>query len=399
MLSLSQNDKLSAWLRLDILPAFNFFTQFGYVFQYTTDEGSADFYFNTDSFNPLELLKIVETLKFSGEIIFDSSAVSLISYQAGRYQVADVSASVINTALDGAEGVVRFPESRVRAGCWYNGFIDKNISNILISSTDLNLYEDADQQFSSPRLVQQAVWTFTNLGGQSMSIFAAAQEDLRSADDLATTGGSLFHSLYVGGALNGIIASNLSYNIYAVVGTGSYMYPKTDTSVLMLAQMYKAELRYFLKGALSPVIGATAVYSSGDDWDRADWEGSSFTADKEITTLFIPISARKNGYVFSAALGNLCFLEASYSFRPVEPLQLSFRNAVFFRAENGPMDAEVSKTSTDLFLGNEISLRANFRPLSDVGTSLSAGLFFPNQDVLTGKDIEFRANLYLSLSF
>jgi len=58
----------------------------------------------------------------------------------------------------------------------------------------------------------------------------------------------------------------------------------------------------------------------------------------------------------------------------------------------------VDSASTALYLGTEADLRVNFRPLSDLGLSLTGGMFFPGA-ALSDKALRLLGRATVSISF
>ncbi len=394
---ISQNDKVTLWFNLDFSRAFNIVSQLGWIFRY--ENTALDFYYDFIDFKPLELLKTLETIKFKGEIGSAGGSLSMFGYQAGRYHVSDPSGLIINSTLDGLDILFRFPQNLMRFGIWYNGFIDKNNSTILISRADTNSYLDNAKTFASPRLIEYAELKINDVTGQTFTFFMAAQEDLYLSTRLEELDSGRYFSGYLGGDISGSITPSLFYSLTGIFNGGLYMFSNSEESKYQLAQLYEIDIKYLFDGFMSPILNANLIYSTGDDWGRSDWEGSSFSEDTTVSTMFTPISANTFGYIYKPKLGNMCILKAEYSIKPVRQLQLILNNTMFFRTVDGPISLDTTAGVTDIFLGDEVSLKVNFRPLSDFGISSIIGLFYPNELLVTSHGMEFRVDIYFSIDF
>jgi hypothetical protein len=125
--------------------------------------------------------------------------------------------------------------------------------------------------------------------------------------------------------------------------------------------------------------------------------------------MFVPISQQVVGVAFMPQLGNLVMLNLNFSVKPLgqsdtvlKDLQLMARVLSYFRPTTGPISQPgLSSTSSALYLGTEPDIIANFRPLSDFGLALSAGVFFPEGGAFTGSAAQptIGGRIEFSLSF
>ena len=141
-----------------------------------------------------------------------------------------------------------------------------------------------------------------------------------------------------------------------------------------------------------------AIFSSGDADNSTYLEGNTAGA----STIFVPISQDTLGLAFQPPWGTLVMIQASYSVKPLDSLQLMLKGQAFLRPTTGAISATgVDLASSALYLGSEVDAIANFRPFSDLGTALSLGVFFPNGSVFTGQASlpQLAGRLEVSLSF
>ena len=394
---LNQADKVILWFAINAHPAFNANLRLGWMFKLTG--GETDLYYDTLNFNPLELLKSLERFSFSGSVPVEPTAFSNFSYTIGRYKVRDFTGHLVDTTLDGGEFGFRWTNTELRFGVWYGGVIDRNISNLYLSPADTAGYE-SDWAFGPPRLVNLLEFTIRNIGRQNLTILLAGQEDLRQGWELLSYGDGALYTQYAGVALHGYLIPNLHYRALGMLGTGVRWYiDDPEAYIFTLSQLYELSVNYYLKGEANSRVGFRFLYTSGDSDGRADWEGTSFAAGTDLSTMFTPVSGKRYGYVFTPRLGNIFLFDFSYTLGAGRMAGFTFKDTPYFRSTPGPIDTETIPGSEGRFLGNEIMLEVAFRPLSDLGLSLSAGLFFPNSKVLVDGDIGFRTDLTLSVSF
>ncbi|HUX21512.1 MAG TPA: hypothetical protein VMW69_09750 [Spirochaetia bacterium] len=114
--------------------------------------------------------------------------------------------------------------------------------------------------------------------------------------------------------------------------------------------------------------------------------------------------------VFSPTIENVIFGELSYSIKPfsgsksriVKDIQTELKVLPFLRPTLGPVGATgVNPSSTDNYLGTEVDGAINYRPFSDLGVSLQAGLFLPNATAFISSlaTPQFGGKLEFSFSF
>lgn len=394
---ISQNNKVDFWFNLNFSDAFRMTGRLGWVFRWENAE--ADYYYDFESFNALELLKTLETLRVYGDTATGGDGLLAISYRAGRYPFSDPSGLVLNSTLDGADVTLRYADFFLRFGAWYNGFIDKKLSTILLTEADKNSFLDPVKVFAAPRLVQCAELELHNRGLQTLTFFTVFQEDIYSCERLRILDAGHYYSGHLGVVLNGVVVPNLYYGFTGIFNGGIYRFPSEDTTVFQTAQLFAVNAAYSFGGDIKPVLRAEALYTSGDDWDRSDWEGSSFTEGTSVTTMFTPVSAKTPGYIYQPKLGNLGMFRAEYSVKPSRRLQLLLSNTAFFRTVDGPLSLDTAAGASGSYLGDEVVLRANIRPLSDVGFSAVVGMFYPNEVLVTSNGTEFRADIYVSVDY
>ena len=89
--------------------------------------------------------------------------------------------------------------------------------------------------------------------------------------------------------------------------------------------------------------------------------------------------------MFTPVLGNIIIAEIRYSLKPLAPLgklgeqfQTEIKSVIYFRPTTGAISEAFNSASDAKYVGTEIDLALNFRPVSDLALSLVTGMFFPN---------------------
>jgi len=385
----TQGNKAGFWLRSSFSPGLNIFGKAGYIYRFENEEHQ-----HTPDISELYL--------YGKSNLGDGKA---LSYKAGRFRFRDSSTYIMKSAADGAEVLFKNNAFPLRAGIGYTGLIFNETSEVVMSMADTL---DSDEIFASPRLLGFAELSSVPLaGGNTLKLAVIAQLDLRPEDSGYVTQSQTgkLHTQYVQLSADGPIIPELFYSLSTVLQTGQYLVPAYDPEpsarYSYMGGMAAFSLDYYAEPRYNTTISLEALYSSGDSWsDRSDFNGLNLPGSSSLHR-FIPISKSTKGYVYSPELGNLIFGDVSLSVMPVEQVQLLLSAITFLRAVDGPIfDDYISEDSgNSLYLGEEIDFTVNYRPFSDLGFSLSSGIFIPNQDIQSEKDITYRVGGYLSVSF
>lgn len=329
--------------------------------------------------------------------------VGQVSFNAGRFPVSDFTGLVLSHTLDGGRIKVALPFLTATVSVGYSGLVQKPVSTIIMSRSDVQDQSIDSKIFGSPRLIEIVEIELPELIlRQDVTVSALLQQDLRSQADVVSGGGKV-SSQYFGTGLSGPLFSSLYYSAYFYLGTGSYQ------NVTILSYLTGGRVRLYLEEALFSKVELSGLYSSGDA-DHVDfYEGSASGASLS----FIPISRPTFGLVFSPQLGNIWLITLEYSIKPfsgtgspvMENLQTSVKGIGYFRSTVGTISEEgIDPGSRDNYLGTEVDSRIGFRPLSDVGATLMFGVFIPNgtfsSPFLTDKrEVQYKGRLELSISF
>jgi hypothetical protein len=199
---------------------------------------------------------------------------------------------------------------------------------------------------------------------------------------------------YIGFGLRGNITGGLFYNSFFTLTTGRTLsYLKEEGAVSgayeytpVLSGAGGLGLDFYLPQVLSSAAGLDFVLSTGDTWDdRASFYEDSIS---ESPSLFIPVTAKPLTVVLAPTLGNIMVVGASYSLKPLsfmegsvfaDNVQTAIKFGVIARHKSGPVSVSVPNTDSDKnYLGSEVDISVSFRPFSDLGVSLTGGVFLPN---------------------
>ena len=247
--------------------------------------------------------------------------------------------------------------------------------------------------FGSPRFLVQADLDIPALFDQRFTFSFLSQNDLNPSDQLLTDS-SIGFTPNMGGRLNtqyfelkaeGNI-STVSYWAFFAYGSGTTLSWFSDHYAYAPIASFLTGAQANLPMAAIPLEGATLGFqllvASGDQNATSAVEGNT----SSVFTRFTPISPLTTANttlatVFLPQLGNVIIGGASLSASPtIGPITFdgSFKLSTFFRPTSGPVSITgIDPNSTSSYLGSEADLSAAYGILSDVGLSLSLGIFLP----------------------
>lgn len=388
-------DTLSLWLKTSVGKGSDFFMQGSYT--YTTDSPYA---FNIDYFK------------------IENKSPTFFNYAFGRFYTSDFSGYIYSGKLDGVSASLNYPWGVVSVRSGYTG-LQFNTAALQMTIADQN---DKSGVFDleSPRVVNGVEVVLPDLFlKQSVRAGIWMQFDMRPDSQVtaagtstpSSTGGKL-DSQYFGGSVSGSLLSNLYYDSFAWFGTGrtlSYI-DGTYKYKLIYSFLGSAGVRYYLPDMLASKVDLRFLVSSGDsDYTTSFLEGNT----KGNGTNFTPITDKTAALVFNPVTGNLLFTRLGYSLKPfvkmkseiMRNIQVELKNITFFRSTTGQIsESGLDTNSKSLYLGTEVDGAVNFRPYSDLGLSLSGGVFIPNNGtggafLKSQRKMEVLARLGLSFSF
>jgi hypothetical protein len=382
-----QEDKLALWFGTPIGSSIEFTVQGSYTFSYTQPD-------------IIEHILDIDLLRLEGAFLLGRNKSSQLRFLAGRFPITDMTALILSDGVDGLaiEWITAAANTIVSLG--YTGLQWERVSTIGITSADNSDPND----LAPPRLVGSLQARFPELLLRQ-DLFASVlfQQDLREEGATFSVDGSggKISSQYFGLAMGGPIVSSLYHTTFAVLGTGSAPANVLSTPEYapILSFLTGFTLRYFMEEFYSSKVELGLLIASGDeDFDvipNGYYEGN--TVDR--ANVFVPISRQQLAVAFSPRLGNLIVLDAGYSLKPRKNLQTALKGYLFLRPTSGPiMDARTINSDSN-YLGTELDAIVNYRPFSDLGASLSLGLFLPMGGAFANQDVLFKGQLEISFSF
>ena len=287
----------------------------------------------------------------------------------GRFRLADTTRTVLFHTVDGGEFALSVPLMRVRTAAGYTGFILNPVSNVRMSAADAADSGDDDVFWGPRRMIVLGEVSFPDaFVRQTVTVGYIGQWDLRDADEDEAE--DTLDSQYIGATIGGPIAPGLFYDVafYASPSTRNIgSESENDTGILLTGRV-----RYFRSDWNSSRIALSGgiVSGAGDNEDN-----------------FYTISERQAATVSGIPLRNVGYGALSYGVRPFGGASLrSFRDiqttvtgrSIFRMSTEQPVDSFGANATDDgRYVGTEATLQVGWRILSDLGTSVTGGMFFP----------------------
>jgi hypothetical protein len=363
-----------------------------------TAQGS--YLFSYTNPGPVEHLLDVDLLHLDGTFLLGQAQSSQLTFRAGRFNSSDMTRFILDDNIDGIElgWLTRVSNTILAVG--YTGLQWERVSTISITGADRN----DSNNLAPPRLVGSLQAQFPEIFlRQDLLASLLFQQDLRPEDEnFSITGnGGILSSQYFGLGVSGPIVASLYHNTFAYLGTGS---APTGLSGIpdyatILSFLSGITLRYFFEEFLTSKVELGLLFSSGDEDFTVIPDGYYEGNTIDRATVFVPISRQQLAVAFSPRLGNLVIVDAGYSLKPTENLQAALKGILFIRPTTGPLMDDRTTSSDSKYLGTEFDGIVNFRPFSDLGASLSLGVFLPMGGAFTNQDILFKGQLEISFSF
>ena len=377
--SLTQADSISLWTELDFHPFFNIKAAGGYRFSY--DSGT-----------------ISHIPEFSALTFYGGN--KSISYQAGRFNLSDQNNNLFGSIIDGLEFNLQSQKIKISSGAGFSGLVFNKNSTVSMTSKDLDS-SSGGALLASPRIVEYAEASFFILPGDgALTAALLAQQDMRSSSSIVS-GEGLLHSFYLNAGLKGRLGNSVFYNLYGTGEVGMYNMVADNRTVLLVAGAGGLKINIPLNSIIKPLISVDLYYSTGDNWDRTDHQGSTIDPAKTMLNQYTPFTLQNKGYVYNVGVGNLFYGDVNFSISPFSFLSVTAGSLTLFRSVNGPVSTlpvDEATSSASLLLGEEITLVLNFRPMSDLGFQIKGGIFIPNSAVVSD-GIQYKVSGFLSLSF
>lgn len=333
------------------------------------------------------------------------------SYKAGRFSLSDSQGTLFNAILDGAEYSHTSDRFEHMAGAGFTGLPFNRTSRVIMTAVDQRAYDNAKFfSLASPRIA--AFYEFTTVfeagsegkdpKDQTLSVAFLGQFDVRNPDAVVNDDpdSSLLHSGFLQAGISGRISRSFDFSVNGIFQGGANVIPDANRNLLLVGGLAEASVTWAPGGALAPMVTVEGLYSSGDPWSqRSDWEGTQYGGGSSLNQ-YTAFTTRTAGYVFASRVGNLSYAHVGGSIRPANILSVILDNYTFFRSVDGPVN-EIpidASSGNDLYLGNEIILTVDFRPLSDLGLQINGGVFLANGQLIS-ENVQYRFGALLSMSY
>jgi len=320
-----------------------------------------------------------------------SFPVKNMSLNIGRDYISDYSGDILNHVLDGISLSLALGPGVLNTHILLSSLINDNEVSLFTTSNDDG---DVSRVIEGVDYIKEF---------DSMTIWASlySSQDVNSFVNFA---------LYLGGGVSGTIKDDIFYSFRSNLLTGQFFYLDSitteDKGAPLLAGMGVISTTWFMNfdneiiRRLSPFITVDFGMSSGDSKLNTQTLGAN-QGDISISDgvhLYSPLTTGGPGTIYSINNQNLTYFKIQNSVSPMENIQAQLGSTIFFRTVDGVISDEDLKSNTSgNYLGLEVSLVGNYRPFSDLGVSVSGGVFFPNKAVLDSS-VSGMLAAYLSLS-
>ena len=311
----------------------------------------------------------------------------------GRYLLAEPTRAIFAHKVDGVSLRHSFAPFALKLDFGYTGLLWKTTSAVIPSLVDLHYSQADDAILGSPRLIGVVSLDTVPIFNQTLRIGALVQEDLRNQSALIEEGetekqpglGGSLDTQYLYAHVGGPILPILYYSAYGVYGLGrslSYIDGAYEYSSIS-SFMTGVGIQLYLREVYLSLLQLRGALASGD----ADATGFRESNTSGNLSTFVSLTGLPTGLVFGPNPGNIAFAEFSYSFRPLansglallSTLQVVGKALAFFRTSTGPIsEPGIPADVNEQYLGMELDVTANSRPFSDLGFSLTGGVFFPS---------------------
>lgn len=350
-------------------------------------------------------------------MVFDQPAPDLKSFRwtLGRFAVSEPTGLILNHAGDGTQIDMDYDWLNLKVFAVYTGLVQRTSSGTALSLSDVNA---AETLLASPRFIGALEASFFPVAKHRLTVGALAQQDLNNRDDLVPEWstvntpdrGGAMDTQYLTLVADGPVVPNLYYKAFGTLGTGTTLSWLEDASSPtgylyeykpVVSGLIGGELSYFARHLLSSSYRLRVLYASGDGDAQSAVEGNT-SGD---SNLFTPITGTNLGAVFSPALTNVLSYELGGDWKPLAmvPVTVGAKVLGFQRALVGLVNAPGVQRHGPVWMGQELDLSALWTIVSDASLGLSGGVFLPTKGTYApgadGEDLQFVANLTLSLSF
>ena len=304
----------------------------------------------------------------------------MFGYKAGRQLTGDPAGLILYAPMDGVDFSIDIGKHIFTLGAGYTGLTFKYSSEYFVTLADVK----RDKVLASSKMMEYLSWEVPAAASWlKTTVYFLASQDFTSPEDQASAGSKRFNPMYLELDTRGFLGQHFLYNLSLVGQYGMY---GNDTTVMAGLGQFGFS---WLPGPHSR-LGIDLIGSTGDTWgERSDYLLGS-PSSTELSQ-YIPLSiVSTRGFVVEFELGNMASLGLFFNQRPSETFSWEFRTTTFLRTAIGPVSTRfVPGTATEgHFLGQEGLFTFNWRPKSDFGWDLKAGVLYPGDPITLNTEIE-----------
>jgi hypothetical protein len=284
--------------------------------------------------------------------------------RAGRINYADPLEFIATGLFDGARVTYNTALGTFGLGTWYTGFLYKKNANITMTYADQLSWETPlyygdyfHTYFAPRRFLASLDWEHPSIA-ELLHLRAAVtiQADLSGKDEK-------YHSQYF------IVKAAMPYKSFNFELGGSLeiaeIKPEINDRKLKTAFAWDMGASWTLPTSFYSCLSLTWLFASGNTTGGVG--------------AFVPITGHLYGDVIQAKLSGISIFTLDYTARIVESFEASAGTSYLIRNDLGtylawPVDV---MDNTGYFLGQELFLRLDWNPVSDIKLSLGGGVFLP----------------------
>ena len=343
--------------------------------------GTLDFIMGLDTDLKFEYKQTEYTIYPELDLLNIYGTVDGWDYRAGRFFFSDPASLVISTPADGVSAYYSFGSHFLGMGVGYAGLTFNESVEYYLTQQDVKNIEE--QLLANARLMEFLHWSMPGaLAEFQPSVYFLGLQDLSSSASLAEDDVQRLQTYYAQAMVRGNVGGRLLYEVAASGQYGKY------GSSQILAGAARTELAV----ALVPSLWLTfeGLVSTGDVWsDRDGYLLGGTVADS--LNQYLPVSTvATRGYVVEFELGNLTSFGLGLNWKSSETFALELSGTTFLRMANGPVSASqvTSSSGESLFVGQEGLLGFYWRPTSDFGWNLKAGVLYPGSPIVIDANLK-----------
>ncbi|MCF7929123.1 MAG: hypothetical protein K9L68_09930 [Spirochaetales bacterium] len=392
----SQQDRLSLWVYVPINDFWTFSSQANYLWALDDPVG-----YGID--------------EFALRGVLEPAPGSIFTLSAGRQRFTDPTSILLNEPGDGIDAGFAMSGFDIRLAGAYTGLVFRENNELFLSAADQSDFADENLLLSPPRLLAAGSVTATELFFyQSPYLSVLSQFDLRPDTEL-NEGEGRVNTQYWGAGIGGPLGPTLFYDAFFYFNTGTTLTDVDGGKVTfeessIYAYLTGIGLRWFVPEVMQSRLSFQGLLASGDKDSISTVQGN--TSGDALQ--FVPLTNPELGLIFSPDLANLLVFDLAYSIKPfreqtggrkpapgiLSEFQPELRSLVVFRPTTGAVSrGGINPDSDAMYLGTEVDLALKFRPASDLGFSLTSGLFLPNSGGSNAAFLEETGPAEFALSF